>query len=142
MPNFIHTKANDQLLAFLTFLFVVSNYLLGANAYGGLVLLGVTLLFLVFSNFKFQFEPFHLFVLQFALYCYATSIWAYNYRTAITMANTLMELLICLSVMYWHFKRFRDVTQLMSIMMWAGYVVVIYSYFYYGVANVAVAGED
>ena len=142
MPNFIHTKANDQLLAFLTFLFVVSNYLLGANAYGGLVLLGITLLFLVLSNFKFQFEPFHLFVLQFILYCYATSMWAYNYRTALTMANTLMELLICLSVMYWHFKRFRDVTQLMNIMMWAGYVVVIYSYFYYGVTNVAVTGED
>ena len=142
MPKSIYSKSNDQFLAFLTFLFVITCYLLGTSAAGAWVLLGVTLLFLVLSNFKMEFEVYHLFILQFVLYAYATSMWAFNYHTALSKGNTLMIMFICQSVMYCHFKRFKDVTLLMNILMWAGYLVVIYAYFYYGIERVADVGGD
>ncbi len=141
MPYYVSSKTNDQFLAFLTFVFVLLSYLLATSVSGSLFLVAVTVLFLVLSNFKFEAQPFHLFVLQFCLYCYATSMWAYNYHTAISNGNTIFELLVCLSIMYCHFKKFNDVTQLMKIIMWAGYVVVLYSYAYYGLERIMSVDE-
>lgn len=142
MPNYIHSRATDQFLAFLTFLFVAAIYIMGTMTSGAIVLFGVTLLFLICSNFKLEFYYFHVFTFLFCLYCYATSIWAYNYHTALRFSNSIFATLVCLSVMYCHFRRFRDVTLLMKIIMWVGYLVVIYSYLYYGIDKVTSMGSE
>ena len=111
-------------------------------ASGAIVLFVITLCFLVLSNFKFEAELFHLSILTFCLYCYATSMWALNYHYAIRQANSTMATLICLSVMYCHYKRFKDVTQLMKIFMWVGYLVVVYSYLFYGIGRVIDMGAE
>lgn len=141
MPYYIRSKDNDIFLYVLTFFFVLACYLTGYKESGAGILAFVTFLFLIFSNFKFEFYPFHLFVLQFCLFCYASSMWAFNYHASLTNGFTILQLLICFSVMYSHFKKMNDVTNLMKILMWGGYVVVFYSYFFYGIERVVNVGD-
>ena len=126
----------------LAALFMLSTYFLAQVGSGLYVLFAIVILFLVLSNYKFEVQAFHLFVFQFCLYCYANSMWALNYHRAISNGNTIFELLACLSVMYCHFKKFNDVTQLMKLIMWVGYVVVFYCYLFYGVERVTDLTSD
>lgn len=136
MPYYISSKNNDQVLLMLAALFVMATYFLATIGSGMYVLFAIIILFLVLSNYKFEVHMFHLLVLQFCLYCYANSMWAMNYHRAIANGNTIFELLICLSIMYCHFKKFNDVTQLMKLIMWGGYIVIFYCYLFYGVERV------
>ena len=137
MPYYIRSKNNDRILLILAALFMMSSYFLVSFGNGMYVLFAIVILFLVLSNYKFEVHAFHLFVFQFCLYCYANSMWALNYHNALSNGNTIFEVLACLSVMYCHFKKFNDVTQLMKLIMWVGYVVVFYCYLVYGVDRVA-----
>lgn len=121
---------------------MMSSYFLVSFGSGMYVLFAIVILFLVLSNYKFEVHAFHLFVFQFCLYCYANSMWALNYHNALSNGNTIFEVLACLSVMYCHFKKFNDVTQLMKLIMWVGYVVVFYCYLVYGVDRVADLSSD
>lgn len=121
---------------------MMSSYFLVSFGNGMYVLFAIVILFLVLSNYKFEVHAFHLFVFQFCLYCYANSMWALNYHNALSNGNTIFEVLACLSVMYCHFKKFNDVTQLMKLIMWVGYVVVFYCYLVYGVDRVADLSSD
>ena len=142
MPYYIRSKNNDRILLILAALFMMSSYFLVSFGSGMYVLFAIVILFLVLSNYKFEVHAFHLFVFQFCLYCYANSMWALNYHNALSNGNTIFEVLACLSVMYCHFKKFNDVTQLMKLIMWVGYVVVFYCYLVYGVDRVADLSSD
>lgn len=143
MPYYIRSKNNDRILLILAALFVMATYFLATIGSGMYVLFAIVILFLVLSNYKFEVHAFHLLVFQFCLYCYANSMWAINYHNALANGNTIFELLICLSIMYCHFKKFNDVTQLMKLIMWVGYVVVFYCYLFYGVERVTdLASEE
>ena len=142
MPSYIKSKNNDRILLILAALFMMSSYFLVSFGSGMYVLFAIVILFLVLSNYKFEVHAFHLFVFQFCLYCYANSMWALNYHNALSNGNTIFEVLACLSVMYCHFKKFNDVTQLMKLIMWVGYVVVFYCYLVYGVDRVADLSSD
>lgn len=142
MPYYIKSKNNDRILLILAALFMMSSYFLVSFGSGMYVLFAIVILFLVLSNYKFEVHAFHLFVFQFCLYCYANSMWALNYHNALSNGNTIFEVLACLSVMYCHFKKFNDVTQLMKLIMWVGYVVVFYCYLVYGVDRVADLSSD
>ena len=142
MPYYIRSKNNDRILLILAALFMMSSYFLVSFGNGMYVLFAIVILFLVLSNYKFEVHAFHLFVFQFCLYCYANSMWALNYHNALSNGNTIFEVLACLSVMYCHFKKFNDVTQLMKLIMWVGYVVVFYCYLVYGVDRVADLSSD
>ena len=120
MPYYIRSKNNDRILLILAALFMMSSYFLVSFGSGMYVLFAIVILFLVLSNYKFEVHAFHLFVFQFCLYCYANSMWALNYHNALSNGNTIFEVLACLSVMYCHFKKFNDVTQLMKLMVLIG----------------------
>ena len=136
MPYYVRSKTNDRILLILAALFVMTTYFLATVGSGMYVLFAIIILFLVISNYKLEFHAFHVFIFQFCLYCYANSMWALNYHNAISNGNTILYLLICLSIMYCHFKKFNDVTQLMKLIMWVGYIVVFYCYLFYGVERV------
>ena len=143
MPYYVRSKTNDRILLILAALFVMTTYFLATVGSGMYVLFAIIILFLVISNYKLEFHAFHVFIFQFCLYCYANSMWALNYHNAISNGNTILYLLICLSIMYCHFKKFNDVTQLMKLIMWVGYIVVFYCYLFYGVERVTdLASEE
>lgn len=133
--------ANDNLIFILTWGYLVSLNVIDNPLITSFALFGLTLLVLVFSNFRLEFYNFHLFTLQFCLFCYASAFWALNGRLSIEIGKSLLQTIICLSVFYAYYKKFTDVDMLLKIVMWAGYFVVFYTYFFYGVVDV-VEAED
>ena len=123
----------DKFLWIVTFAYLVVLYVIGRKP---MVTIGFTLLVLIASNFKFTIYKYHIFTLQFCLYCYATTFWALNGRYTISATNDIFITLMSLFVFYEYWKNVRDINILLKIIMWAGVIVVIYTYYYYGVSNI------
>lgn len=131
--------STDKFLWFVTFAFLVSINIIGEKP---IVLVGFSLLMLLFSNFKLTINKYHIFTLQFCLYCYATLFWAMNGYYTIRISKTIFFSLIALFIYYEYWKNIKDINILLKIIMWAGFVVVVYTYFYYGVEDIISSEED
>ena len=130
----------DRFIWIVTFAYLVIANTINST---GAILFGFTLLVLVLTNFKLTIYKYHIFTLQFCLYCYFTMFWALNGRYSIAIANTIFQTLMCLFVFYEYWKNIKDINILLKIQMWAGFAVVMYTYFYYGVEDIVTAeGED
>ena len=132
-----YTKT-DRFIWLVTFVFlIVSNTIAGS----GTALFGFTLLVMLFSNFKLKFYKYHIFTLQFCLYCYATTFWALNGRYTIPVCNSIFLTLICLYVFYEYWKDIQDIHILLKIIMWSGVFIVMYTYYFYGFEDIVTAEE-
>ena len=131
--------ATDKFIWIVTFAYLFVSNTINTT---GAVLFGFTLLVLIFTNFKLKFYKYHIFTLQFCLYCYTTMFWALNGRYSIEVANTIFQTLVCLFVFYEYWKNIPDINILLKVLMWAGFAVVIYTYFYYGVEEIVTAEEE
>ena len=128
----------DRFIWLVTLIYlVVSNTLLK----GGTVLFAFAGLVLLFTNFKLKIYKFHIFTLLFNLYCYTTTFWALNGRYTLPVCNSIFLTLLCLFVFYEYWKDVKDINILLKIIMWAGFFVVMYTYFFYGIADIVSADE-
>lgn len=123
------------LTVFLLFCFTV----LDTSQYISIILLGVTILIFVldflFNNMKskFKFSLFQIWGITFAVFCLLSSLWANNSEFAITKGLTILQILICMSVLYNHYSRNFDINILLSTIEYAGYALAIYTVFFYGI---------
>ena len=53
---------------------------------------------------KLSFDRYHAHVLLFAVFCIASSLWARNSSDAITKGTTIIEILICMSLIYMYYQ--------------------------------------
>ena len=72
-------------------------------------------------------EPFHYFVIAFALFCLASSLWAWNLNYAIEKGITIIEILICYSLVYSYYRKKNSIAPLINSIMWGCYIVMLYS---------------
>ena len=123
------------LTVFLLFCFTV----LDTSQYISIILLGVTILIFVLDflfndmKSKFKFSLFHIWGITFAVFCLLSSLWANNSEFAITKGLTILQILICMSVLYNHYSRNFDVNFLLSCIEYAGYALAVYTVFFYGI---------
>ena len=103
---------------------------------------GIMFIVLILTNFKMEFYTYHLMTLQFCLFCYTSTFWAINGRYSIDQANSIFQSIICMSIFYAYYKNLKDINILLKITMWSGYVVMFYTYFFYGLDNVVGASEE
>lgn len=108
-----------------------------------IVLLGCTALFALFSAYTtkgklyVKIEEFQLFVLAFALYSIASAIWATNPSDSVEKGVTIIEILICTSLFYWNYRFDENaVYKLLKVTMIGGYIIMAYSYWYYGINTI------
>ena len=125
---------------FLTWWFITSTVVLEHSGIGTYVLLGCSLLILVCSNLKLEIYIFHVMVLQFCLFCYATVFWAMNGRTSLEVSNVIFRYLLLIFILYSYYQKKKDITILFKIVMWAGYFITFYSYVVHG-NSILVAAE-
>ena len=80
----------------------------------------------------------------FIVYILLTSLWAMRPSDTLTMATTMFRILICAYILYCTYTSIPelDETVLLKAVMWAGYVVAIYSIAFYGVDHMIAAGRD
>ena len=125
---------------FLTWWFITSTVVLEHSGIGTYVLLVCSLLILVCSNLKLEIYIFHVMVLQFCLYCYATVFWAMNGRASLEVSNMIFRYLLMIFILYSYYQKKKDITILFKILMWAGYFTTFYSYVVHG-NSILVAAE-
>ena len=131
----------DKAILTLTWCFIVTLYLWPQGTQNYIVIL-ITGCVLVLTNYKMEVHKFHLFVLQFCLYCYATTFWALNGYYCIEKGNTIFYFLIIMSIFYSYYSKYDDLSIVIKVIMWAGYFVVFYSYFFYGVDKLVLMDES
>ena len=90
------------------------------------------------NNFKIvvKIDSFHKYILIFALFAMCSSIWSYSPNLAITKAVTILEILICMSVLYMYYSRYNSLRDLYTVLIVSGFIVTIYSFYKYGIANI------
>lgn len=83
-------------------------------------------------NLSLHTGRFHLYMLLFALFSLASSMWAINADYAIENGITILELLAAFSLLYGAYYN-ADIERLLKIMMWAGFILGLYTIMFYGV---------
>jgi len=126
-----------------TFCLYVDLFILENTPAGAPIALGLAIFVIGINNLKFSFAPYHLFFLIFILYCYATTFWALNGYYTLTVANGLVQSLMVMSVFYAAFSPMRNnVNTLIKTMLCGGYVVIFYSFLFYGFGRILSMSED
>ncbi len=141
--KFLHNLIN----IFAVFLFAVfilfDGYVWGKYAFLA-ASLAIYILGLMERNDKIvlRFDMYVVIYLVFIAYVLLTALWAKSALSTITMARTLFRTFICTYIVYLYFVKEKDISRLLRILMWAGYVVAIYSLIFYGVDELLKAGTD
>jgi len=132
----------DKLIWLLILFLFSSFYVFNANEYSRFILLGITIVifFLLLiqygRNFHFYWHSFHTYVLLFALFCFTSYFWSIDPIYSLIKSSIIFQLLICMSVLYIYFLQKGTITPMIDIIMWAGYLISIYSFVFYGIDNV------
>lgn len=132
----------ERCIWILTVFLLSSFVIFDQSAWISKILLGVTFAILmadaILGNGKItiMFGPFHVHVLLFVLFCYASCLWAWRPAVAISKGTTVLEILICMSVLYFHYAKQDTVSELVDAVMWAGYVITIYTFLFVGVSTI------
>ena len=72
-----------------------------------------------------DYEGFHKYILAFIAFAACSSIWSYNYNLAMRKALTILEILICMSVLYIYYSRYNSLSDLYTILMVSGFIVTM-----------------
>lgn len=91
---------------------------------------------------NFRLDPYVLLNALFIFYVLLTAVWAKSSINTLTMARTLFRTFMCAYIVYLYFVNEKDISRLLRVLMWAGYVVAIYSLLFYGVNELLKAGTD
>ena len=121
------------------FLADVISYASGQSGYAKYALLAALLIaFLVyiFTNsgiINFQITEYHIFLICFTGYIFLSAIWAKSSQLSISRGIDIFEITISMFIIYLFFQDEASMDSLYQIIMWAGYAVVVYSIYFYGV---------
>lgn len=78
---------------------------------------------------------FHLMVMLFALFCFLSSIWATNGVESRSKAISIVEILCCMTIVFWRYCDSESPIDILSVIMWSSVVVTLYSLYYYGISH-------
>ena len=129
----------ERIIWVLTVILLLSFTVLDTSQYISIILLGVTgsifVLDFTFNDFKSKviFSLYHIWGISFAVFCLLSSLWANNSEFAVSKGITILQILICMSVLYNHYSRNFDENLLLSCIEYAGYALAIYTVFFYGI---------
>lgn len=129
----------ERIIWVLTVILLLSFTVLDTSQYISIILLGLTgcifVLDFTFNDFKskVKFSVYHIWGIFFAVFCLLSSLWANNSEFAVSKGITILQILICMSVLYNHYSRNFDENFLLSCIEYAGYALAIYTVFFYGI---------
>ncbi len=93
-------------------------------------------LFLQRGKYRVYFHVFHIFMLTLILYTALSILWAIDIDDPITKSLTFTQIFICMWVLYNYYIRKNSIDELLSAVKWTGYIISVYSLYYYGFSNV------
>ncbi len=132
----------DSIIWVVTVLFLTLICVLSTEAYGSLVLLGCAVVIFLLTGIRnrgriyLSIDRFHWYWLVFALYALTSSLWAWEPDAAVSKGVTLLELLVCMSMIYVHYQQEEDLWPLYNAVRWSGFLASIYTVAVYGAGNI------
>lgn len=127
-----------------TFLFV-SFLVFETYTWGRYAFFAVSVLILLLSAVEYggriqlRISAYQHFLLSFSIFSLCSALWALDVSDSVIMARTLFRILVCATFLYWHYIRKDDIRQLLSVVMWSGYTVAIYTIAFYGLNTILLA---
>lgn len=94
------------------------------------------------GKLRVRLSMFHLLLLAFVVYLYLNSLWSQNNRATSTMARTCFRNWVCFGLLYIGLINTTDVKKLLTAVLAASYIVMLYSYAFYGIGNVLDATQN
>lgn len=140
MLKFQHMRRTNLTYVLLMTILITSLYVFNMKSWGRYVLLSISIILLfatavrnggkiVISN---GFWVFCGFVAAFCLFCYVSAAWAWNAGLAISKGTTLLEILICFSILYLASYQNCGIHATLESIVLAGIAVACYTIVFYG----------
>ena len=82
-----------------------------------------------------EITAFHGMVILFAAFCFVSSLWAVNGAESRSKAITIVEILICMTIVFWRYCDSESSRDILSVIMWSSVIVTLYSLYYYGISR-------
>lgn len=134
--------STTSIINMLTALLLCGFYVFDMSSMGSMVLLGGTLLILaVYSwghhcKLHISVDAFHINIFGLIAFCLCSSIWSLSVSLSIENAVTLIELLICMSILYMNYTEYDSIEDLYFVIMLAGALVSLYTLYIYGLGTI------
>lgn len=136
--NRSHMNQSDKIV-FILMVFLLSCFLIfekySWGKYAFLVASGTIFLIDTLQQkkrFMLLIDRFHVFFASFVLFCALSSLWAINSSYALEWSRSLLNNLIFVILIFPYFSRKKDISMLLSIIMWSSYIIAFYTIWYYG----------
>ncbi len=132
----------DKLIWLGTLFLFCSFYIFNTSSYSRFILLFITagigglLLIKNSGRIPLYWHSFHTCVFLFMLFCFSSYMWSISPTETLVRTSTILQLFICMSVLYIHYVGQPDTKPLINIIIWGGFIVAVYTFFFYGMNNV------
>lgn len=132
----------EKLMWILTVALLSSITIFSNDTWGRYVLMFATTtffcldLFLQRGKYRVYFHVFHVFMLTLISYTALSILWAIEIDDPITKSLTFTQIFICMWILYNYYVRKNSIDELLSAVKWTGYIISIYSLYYYGFSNI------
>lgn len=131
----------DKLIWLLVVALISSFYINAMIAHGRYILLAISItifILLIISNkgLSLYVDNYQKFTVVFCIYCLLSSFWSIQPSDAIKKSKTIFEIIICFYPLYIYFKKKPQIDPFLKAIMCAGYIVSLYTFYYYGFNNI------
>ena len=142
--NSVFEKTIWLLTVFLFSSFLIfETYTWGKYAFFAATILIVLLSAISYNGVLYiRLRPYHIFFILFMMYTAITSLWAMRASDVYNKTYSLLQILVCASLMYMHYDRKENIHSLLMAVMWAGYFVVLYAISFYGLDQMLESTQD
>lgn len=143
-------KIVTSLIFGLTVLLFAIFVLFDTHTWGKYAFLGLSICIFMLGcginhgKIVFRFTPYVAINLLFICFSLLSSLWALNASDSVIMARTLIRIFICAYMLYLTYLNIpeMDVSMLLKAVMWAGYMISLYTLFFYGLDTIIAAGSS
>lgn len=139
----------DKIINVLMVILICSFTILTSYSWGRYVMLGCTGLILcvqVFRNngkYKLFSGVFPFVLALFTFYSLISSLWAERSTDSITVGKTLFEITVMVYILYTcYFENPKNTNDLLRCIKWSGYIISLYSIFFYGLDFLIIAAAN
>lgn len=135
----MNIKNDPPLIIVVTFFL---SYIIVNNIYEAPIFLALSIVIMIQyllragGVLKFKITILHNYILLFCIFCYLSSLWAIDSARSIGKGNTILEILVLLSVIILFLQQYENpVDILLKCIMWGGFFVPLYIIGRYGLSN-------
>lgn len=136
------TNLIEKVIWLMTTFLVASFTIFDKNAYISLIIAVITIsiffLDALANNYKThaKLSKYHLWGISFAAYCMLSSLWAINPEYAFAKGLSIIQIIVCMSVLYNHYCKDCQLKSLLSVVEYSGYMIALYFISFLGLSSV------